>query len=330
VHLVDASAARALDTHSVSAATRARSSERESIMVPTQDNDGRNCSEMDHSELVLAAKHDRRRREELVEAFRPLIANVARPYRRQGALDRDELMQQGVVGLLRALERYDPSLGTPFWAYASWWVRQAMQQVVSELVGPVVLSDRAQRALSRLNAARHAYLQEYRTEPTRTQLAAAANLDVSHVDSLMVARRRPRALEEPIGDTEGGCLGDLLADPQAEDEFECVPRRTAAEALPALLAQLNARERFVVCGRFGLDGEERTLREIAEDLGLSAERVRQIEHSALQTLRDLVASPAAELPTRDVSQEEGPRRAASTSIDATLISKRETTYVGAR
>jgi RNA polymerase sigma factor (sigma-70 family) len=244
---------------------------------------------MNHRELVLAAKHDRGRREELIEAFSPLVAGLARGYVRWGVIDRRELMQQGVVGLLRALERYDPSLGTPFWAYASWWVRQAMQQLVSELAGPVVLSDRAHRELARLGASRHTHLQQHRMEPTRTQLAVAAEMDQDRVDCLMAAGARPRALEEPIGGTDDADrFGDLLADPRAEDEFECVARRTTAESLPTLLAQLDERERFVVSGRFGLDGAERTLREIAEDLGVSAERVRQIEQRALETLRAMV------------------------------------------
>ncbi|WP_028060238.1 sigma-70 family RNA polymerase sigma factor [Candidatus Solirubrobacter pratensis] len=250
---------------------------------------------MDRRELVLAAKHDRGRREELIEAFCPLIGRVARGYVRWGVIDRSELMQQGVVGLLRALERYDPSLGTPFWAYATWWVRQAMQQLVSELAGPVVLSDRAHRELARLGASRQTYLQQHRTEPTRAQLAAAAEMDEDRVDRLMAAGARPRALEEPVGGGDDrDRLGDLLVDPRAEDEFECVTRQTTAESLPALLAQLDERERFVLSGRFGLDGVQLTLREIAEDLGLSAERVRQIEQSALEALRAMVTWPAVE------------------------------------
>jgi RNA polymerase sigma factor (sigma-70 family) len=245
----------------------------------------------DRFALVLAAKQDPGRREELIDEFRPLIATVARPYCRHGSIERHELMQQGVVGLLDALERYDPSLGTPFWAYASWWVRQAMQQVVSELGGPIVLSDRARRALSRLAAARHAYLQEHQREPTRTELAAAAELDVGHVESLLAAAGPARALEERIGDGDDGlCLGDLLADPRAEDEFERVPGRTAIQGVPALLALLGDRERLVVSRRFGFDGEAHTLRDIGADLGLSAERVRQIEERALDRLR--TASPA--------------------------------------
>jgi RNA polymerase sigma factor (sigma-70 family) len=259
----------------------------------------RNVASEDCSALVVAAKVDPGRREELIEEFRPLIAAVARPYCRHGLIARHELMQQGVVGLLEALKRYDPSLGTPFWAYASWWVRQAMQQVTSELDGPIVLSDRARRALSRLATARRAHLQEHRREPTHTELAAAAQLDVVHVDSLLAARRPARALEERIGD-DGLCFGDLLADPHAEDELERVPRRAAANGVPALLALLGDRERLVVSRRFGLDGEACTLRDIAADLGLSAERVRQIEERALERLRTAcLATGVAASPTDD-------------------------------
>jgi RNA polymerase sigma factor (sigma-70 family) len=211
---------------------------------------------------------------------------VARPYCRHGWIERHELMQQGVVGLLEALKRYDPSLGTPFWAYASWWVRQAMQQVTSELDGPMVLSDRARRALSRVAAARRAHLQEHRREPTRTELAAAAELDVGHVESLLAANSRSRPLQERIGDGDDGpCFSDMLTDPRAEEEFERVARHSAPMGVPALLALLTDRERFVVSRRFGLDGEARTLRDIAADLGVSAERVRQIEERALERLR---------------------------------------------
>jgi RNA polymerase sigma factor (sigma-70 family) len=161
-----------------------------------------------------------------------------------------------------------------------------MQELVAQLSGPIVLSDRALRELARLRVTHNTYVQQRGREPTRRQLAAAADLDERHVAGLMAARARPRSVEEPIGDGDGVCsIRDLLADPGAEDDFEMVPRRSAAEALPALLAQLDDRERFIIRCRFGVDAEERTLREIAGDLGLSAERVRQIQERALAALR---------------------------------------------
>ena len=238
-------------------------------------------------ELVVAAQRDPLARARLLDAFRPLVASVARMYARSTSVDRAELMQEGAVGLLRALEHNVHSLGTPFWAYASWWVRQAMQQLVSELQRPVVLSDRAVRQLARLKAARRELGQANASEPTLAELAAATGLSREQLDRLVAAERRPRALEEPI-DGEGGDVGslaELLPDPGAEDAYEGVMWRVQLDELPRLLDVLSDRERAIVCGHYGLDGPPRTLGELANGLGVSAERVRQIEQGALDKLR---------------------------------------------
>jgi RNA polymerase sigma factor (sigma-70 family) len=251
--------------------------------------------------LVLAAKAgDSAAREALIEAFQPLIASTARIYRGSAAVNRHELMQDGVVGLLRALKRYDTRLDTPFWAYASWWVRQAMQQLVSELTRPVVLSDRAIRQLARLRDARREHLQRHGREPTTAELATATGLTRTQVEDLIVAERNPRGLEEPVGgeDGLGATYGDMLADPTAEEAYERVPRNIDAAELPALLGGLDERERTIVRSRFGLDGREQTLRELAGTLGVSAERVRQLEQRALGKLREAVGE-GAEAPVDD-------------------------------
>jgi DNA-directed RNA polymerase sigma subunit (sigma70/sigma32) len=114
------------------------------------------------AEVIGAAKGgDRDARARLIEAFLPRIASLARTYRQRTRIERVDLLQEGVVGLLRALERYDPSLGVPFWGYAVWWVRQAMQQLVSELALPVILSDRALRQLARIKDVHRSYVQEH-------------------------------------------------------------------------------------------------------------------------------------------------------------------------
>jgi RNA polymerase primary sigma factor len=257
-------------------------------------------------ELVVAAKAgDDAARDELIAAFQPLIASVARIYRGSAAVDRRELMQDGVVGLLRALQRYDLSLDTPFWAYASWWVRQAMQQLVSELTRPVVLSDRAVRQLARLKDAHRVHLQAHGKEPTCGELAAETGLARSQVENLIVAERHPRALEEPVGGEEGvmGTFGDLLADPGAEEAYEHVPHRLAVQALPGLLGSLTERERMILLGRFGLGGPEQTLRELASGLGVSAERVRQIEQRALGKLREAIVDERPGRPTTEPDPE---------------------------
>jgi RNA polymerase sigma factor (sigma-70 family) len=237
--------------------------------------------------LVAAAKRGgARQREELVDAFLPLVASVARVYRRSSRIERDELMQEGVVGLLRALERYDPERGVPFWGYAAWWVRQAMQQVVSELSGPVVLSDRALRQLARIKSAQRRFEQTCRRDAATTELSAIVGLPQSQVESLLRTERAARGLDEPTSAEagDGATVGELVVDPPAQEAYDRTCERVMAAELPRLLSHLTARERNVICCRYGLGEPERTLREIAPTLGVSAERVRQIEQEALAKL----------------------------------------------
>jgi RNA polymerase sigma factor (sigma-70 family) len=203
-------------------------------------------------------------------------------------VQRLELLQEGVVGLLRALERFDPERGVPFWGYATWWVRQAMQQLVAELTRPVVLSDRALRHLARLKQAHREVVQQSGREPTRAELAARTGLELEHVDDLLATERSPRSLEAPLDPSRDdiGAFGELLVDPLAEDEYEQVLAAVEVEELHALLAGLSDRERDVLRARYGLEdgGEELSLRAVGDRLGLSGERVRQIERRALSKL----------------------------------------------
>lgn len=251
-------------------------------------------------ELVAAAEAgDAAACNELVEAFLPAIAGVARLYRHTPGVDRSELLQEGVVGLLRAVKRYDPRLGTPFWAYASWWVRQAMQELVAEMTRPVVLSDRALRQLARLNHARREHLQAHGREPSTAELATATGFASDQIETLLASERQARALGESVSGEEGpaSTLEDLLADPDAEDEYVKVVERIQVEQLPSLSAVLDEREREIVYAHYGLGRPSETLREIGGRLGVSVERVRQLEERALEKLRAAVVAPPAALST---------------------------------
>ena len=258
---------------------------------------GRLSAKLEQELVRAAVAGDRDARAALVEAFMPLIGSVARNYRASQPIARVELMQEGVVGLLRALERFDPDSAVPFWAYASWWVRQAMQQLVSELSRPVVLSDRALRQLSRIKDAYAAHHRDTGREATLAQLAERADVDEQQAANLVAADRPARGLEQPLQGDEGvvGTLGELIADPLAVDEYEQIVTRIAASELRDLLSGLSERERLVVRAHFGLDGPAQSLRDIAGRLGVSAERVRQLEDRALGKLRAAAgAEPGAD------------------------------------
>jgi DNA-directed RNA polymerase sigma subunit (sigma70/sigma32) len=170
-----------------------------------------------------------------------------------------------------------------------------MQQLVSELTRPVVLSDRALRHLARLKQAHRDALQHAGREPGRSELAERAGLSLEQVDELLATEGPPRSLEEPVVGEEGdvGTFGELLVDPMAEGEYERVLAAIELEALQTLLAGLSDRERDVLRARYGLDdAEERSLRDVGEQLGLSGERVRQIEQRALGKLATAVQPPA--------------------------------------
>ena len=250
-------------------------------------------SGVDELALVIAAgAGDPAARAELVETFLPAIGSIARRYRGFAKVDRGELMQEGVAGLLTAAGRYDAQMETPFWAYASWWVRQAMQRLVAELTGPVVLSDRAARMLAQIRQARREHRQAHKCEPSLPELVKTTGLTSEQIQRLLVSERVPRSLDETIFDDEGATtVGDLIADPEAEHAYDRVEEQTHGVDLGDLVKCLDDREREILCARYGLGCTARTLRDVAGDHGVSAERVRQIEERALGKLRIAAAWP---------------------------------------
>ena len=245
-------------------------------------------------ELVARAEGgDKAACRELVEAFLPAIWALARRFEGTGGLHRTELLDEGVAGLLFAVKRYDPRTGTPFWAYASFWVRRGMQELVAEVTRPVTLTDHAMRGLAHVKAARRDHLQEHGAEPTNAELAAATGLPEAQVHSLLASDQAPRSLEEPLGadDDRTATFGETVADPGAEDEYNRVLDRLEIQAVRRLADRLGEREREVLSAHYGIGRPARTLAEIGSVLGLTAERCRQIEQEALATLRAAAARP---------------------------------------
>jgi RNA polymerase primary sigma factor len=256
---------------------------------------GARLSTEQERELVISAERgDAEARRRLVEAFLPAIAMLARRFPTGAGVDREELIQDGVAGLLFAARRFDPKLGTPFWAYASFWVRKAMQELVAELTRPIALSDRAARGLADIHRARREHVRAHRVEPTDGQLSQATGLTLVQVERLLAAERPARGIEEPLGpDAEPSMtFGDLLADPAAERAFEQVLDGLVNRVVRDSIDLLDERERTVIRSHYGLGRPVQTLTAIGGTLGVTAERARQIEKGALAKLRSSLSQPA--------------------------------------
>jgi len=229
---------------------------------------------------------DEAAREELIRRLLPLVHSTARRYPTEG-LEHADLLQEGIVGLLRALQRFDPDRGVPFAAFATWWIRQSLQEARSDFMRPLRLPPKALRQLSHLKSEHQRIYQGEHRSAKVAELAERTNIELEQAEALVVADARERRLDEPIGSMDGelGTLGDLLEDPLSAAAYEEVVDAVAGSQLRALLSRLTERERDVVAARFGFDGDSEKLIEIGERLGVSAERVRQIEERALSKLR---------------------------------------------
>ena len=260
--------------------------------------------ERQRSRVRAAQRGDMAAREQLLEDFLPLVRSVARNYSRTAALDLEELVQEGVVGLFTALERYDPDLGPPFWAYAAWWVRRMMQRLVADLALPMVLSDRALRQLATVKHVRHDLEQSHHSEPSSEEIASSTGYTHEQLDSLMCVELSPRSLDEPLkaDDGAGGTLAELLADPHSGDGYHAVDQELEADFLRHRPNDLGTRERLVLRARYGFDGPIRTLHEVGDELELSAERVRQIQAGALEKLQRACSSVLSDYTRSRVDQ----------------------------
>jgi RNA polymerase primary sigma factor len=240
------------------------------------------------TKLALAARQgDADARERLILRLVPLITTIGRAFRVEG-LEFEDVVQEGALGVLRALQRYDPALGTPFGQYAALWIRQSLQELRSDFMRPLRLPPRALRQLAQLKSEHNRIWASQHREPTLTELAEQTGVDRGQVDALIRADLQGRLLSEPVVGIEGeiGVLGDMIEDPLALDVYEHVLDSIAGQQARELLGRLNDRERELVDARFGFgDREPELLAEIGERLGLSVERIRQIEQRALTKMR---------------------------------------------
>lgn len=224
---------------------------------------------------------------ELVESNLRLVVSIARRYQGRG-LPVADLVQEGVFGLVRAAQKFDGERGVRFGTYATWWIRQAITRSLLRNGRVIRLPVHASEEIGRLHRAAAEVAQSLGRQATSAEIATHLDVPRRWVERRMALASDPLSLDAPIG--EEGELLDVMADPEASRPLEEALRALVRARIDEVLRSLPAREREVIALRFGLaDGEARTLQEIADALGLTRERIRQIEKKALRTLRQTSA-----------------------------------------
>jgi RNA polymerase primary sigma factor len=238
---------------------------------------------LDLDKLVVMGRMAKRR---LIEANLRLVVSVAKRYVGRG-LTMLDLVQEGNLGLIRAVEKFDYARGYKFSTYATWWIRQAMSRALADQARTIRVPVHVVELINRVVRVQRRMLQERGYEPTPEEVAAHLDLLPERVSEVLRLAQEPVSLHAPVGEEDDVALGDLIEDGDAASPVESAAFLLLREHLEAVLSTLGERERKVVQLRYGLaDGRPRTLEEIGRIFGVTRERIRQIESKTLNKLRD--------------------------------------------
>ena len=242
-------------------------------------------------EVELAArikKGDKRAREQMIKANLRLVVKIAHDYEGFG-LPLLDLISEGNIGLMKAVERFDPAKGGKLSTYGSWWIKQSIKRALANQSKTIRLPVHLVDKIAKMRRTAMRLQEEFGREPTDDELAEELGISASRVAQMRTAAIRPASLDAPIGDDESNNFAEVVQDENADTPYEQLEDKTVTGMLHEMIKTLDPREATILRYRFGLDGgSEKTLEEVGQKFGVTRERVRQIQNIALNKLRKMI------------------------------------------
>jgi RNA polymerase primary sigma factor len=242
-------------------------------------------------EIVLAAKikkGDKKAREQMIKANLRLVVKIARDYEGIG-LPLLDLISEGNIGLMKAVERFDPNKGGKLSTYGSWWIKQSIKRALANQSKTIRLPVHLVDKISKMRRVGMKLQEELGREATDEELADEMDMTAARVRQMRLAAIRPASLDAPIGDDDSNNFSDVVEDENATSPYGNLEDKTVTDMLQDMVKHLDTREATILRFRFGLDGgSEKTLEEVGVKFGVTRERVRQIQNLALRKLRKMI------------------------------------------